>query len=78
VIAASNCLISDDKCNGPIVGALEGWYPGIGSVDDNFRKEVGSYMCKNGSTSADCPGAGPANPTTSVSIARATSSRYLA
>ncbi|EUC27707.1 hypothetical protein COCCADRAFT_110967 [Bipolaris zeicola 26-R-13] len=56
-------FFSDDQCNTVYKdGGEEGqWYPGLKEVSSTFKEQVGSYMCRNGTTSSICPGAGAGN-----------------
>ncbi|XP_014550448.1 hypothetical protein COCVIDRAFT_115423 [Bipolaris victoriae FI3] len=57
-------FFSDDTCNTVYkVGEEEEgqWYPGLKEVSSTFKEGVGSYMCRNGTTSSICPGAGAGN-----------------
>ncbi|KAH7558648.1 hypothetical protein BM1_04785 [Bipolaris maydis] len=66
--------MDDDKCDN--VYKDEGgeglWYPGLKEVSATFREQVGSYMCRNGTTSSICPGAGAGNLVASENAATPT------
>lgn len=64
-------LFRDDKCT--INFSVPYWYPGWYYVDEAMQSNIGSFMCRNGTSNAICPG--EANAT--VSIASATPSHYV-
>ncbi|RMZ74102.1 hypothetical protein GMOD_00004943 [Pyrenophora seminiperda CCB06] len=68
---------SDENCNSMIWNTKNDgtWYPGLERVNDGFRNQVGSYMCKNGTLSSDCPAAGTATGIASGSTAAPTASQ---
>ncbi|KAJ5066036.1 hypothetical protein J3E74DRAFT_286443 [Bipolaris maydis] len=44
------------------------WYPGLKEVSGTFKEQVGSYMCRNGTTTSVCPGEGAGNLVASKNV----------
>ncbi|XP_014553198.1 hypothetical protein COCVIDRAFT_40757 [Bipolaris victoriae FI3] len=62
IILSDRCVAADRLNN----------YPGLKEVSGTFKEQVGSYMCRNGTTTSVCPGEGAGNLVASKNAATPT------